>query len=73
MVVWRNVFAVIVAILSFIVGGLLLPEIFLTYWPDFEFNGLSRLILWGVLLLLASVVYNLIKVDKKDGIKEEIK
>jgi hypothetical protein len=52
---------------------LLLSEIFLTYWPDFEFNGLSRLILWGVLLLLASVVYNLIKVDKKDGIKEEIK
>ena len=31
MVVWRNVFAIIAAILSFIVGGLMLSEIFLTY------------------------------------------
>jgi hypothetical protein len=71
MVVWRNFLAIIAAILSFIVGGLLLSEIFLTYWPDFKFNGLSRLILWGVLLLLASVVYNLIKIEEEDGIEEE--
>ncbi len=66
MVVWRNVLALIAAILSFIVVALVLSEIFLTYWPDFKFNGLSRLILWGVLLLLASVVYNLLKAKKME-------
>lgn len=66
MVVWRNVLALIAAILSFIVVALVLSEIFLTYWPDFKFNGLSRLILWGVLLLLASGVYNLLKAKKME-------